>query len=287
MADYKIVTDMTADLPEKYCIENDIEVLNFPFSVDDDQYTNVNQIDIKEFYKQMREGRVTHTSQLSRADVEECFRRHLDSGKDVVMFVFSSALSGTCASVQNIAEELNEEYKDNKVYVFDTLSASMGEGLFVMKAAEKKAEGLSAEELCKWAEEFRGSVIQIFTVDDLMFLHRGGRVSKTAAVAGSILGIKPILHVSDEGKLVPVKKIRGRKQALKEMVNMMAEQMGDVENPYFTISHGDCKEDAQFVVDEIKKRFGIKKSVMNFVGPVVGSHSGPGTVALFFIGVKR
>ncbi len=284
---YKIVTDMTADLPEKYCIEKDIEVLNFPFSVDDDQYTDVKQIDIKEFYDKMRSGSITRTSQLTRPCMEECFRKHLDEGKDVVMFVFSSALSGTYASAKNIADELNEEYKDNKVYVLDTLSASIGEGLFVMKAVEKAEEGLSAEELYNWAIEFRPSVIQIFTVDDLMFLHRGGRVSKTAAVAGSLLGIKPILHVSDEGKLVPVKKVRGRKQALKEMVNMMEEQMGDVVNPYFTITHGDCKEDAQFVVDEIKKRFGIKKAVMNYVGPVVGAHSGPGTIALFFIGEKR
>lgn len=284
---YLIMTDMTADLPDKYCAENGVEVFDYPFSIDDKEYTNHNALPITEFYALMRQGKMTRTSQITRGVLEDTFRRHLDSGKDVIFFVFSSALSGTCASAMSVAAELNEEYENNRVLVFDTLSACLGEGLFVMKAVEKAKEGLSIDELYSWAEDFRQSVIQVFTVDDLMFLHRGGRVSKTAAIAGSVLGIKPLLHVSTEGKLIPLKKIRGRKQALKGLVDMMEERIGDVKNPYFTIAHGDCLEDAQFVVAEIKKRFGINKAVINFIGPIVGSHSGPGTVALFFIGEKR
>lgn len=284
---YQIITDMTADLPEKYCKEKNVEVFDYPFSIDENEYTKASQLPITEFYSLMRQGKMTRTAQITRGVLEDTFKKYLDQGIDVIFFVFSSALSGTCASAMSVAEELREEYPDRKLLVFDTLSACLGEGLFVMKAVEKAEEGLSIDELYSWAESFRQNVIQVFTVDDLMFLHRGGRVSKTAAVAGSILGIKPLLHVSPEGKLIPLKKIRGRKQALKELVNMMEERMGDVKNPYFTIAHGDCLEDAQFVVAEIKKRFGINKAVINFVGPIVGSHSGPGTVALFFIGEKR
>lgn len=284
---YQIITDMTADLPEKYCNDNNVYVFDYPFSIDENEYTEATQLPITDFYALMRQGKMTRTAQITRGTFEDTFRRYLDSGVDVIYFAFSSALSGTCASAMSVADELREEYPDRKIYVLDTLSACLGEGLFVMKAVEKAQEGLSIDELYSWAEDFRQSVIQVFTVDDLMFLHRGGRVSKTAAVAGSILGIKPLLHVSPEGRLVPVKKIRGRKQALKGLVDMMEERMGDVKNPYFTIAHGDCLEDAQFVVSEIKKRFGINKSVINFIGPIVGSHSGPGTVALFFIGEKR
>ena len=284
---YQIITDMTADLPEKYCIENNVAVFDYPFSIDENEYTEASQLPITEFYTLMRQGKMTRTAHITRGVLENTFRSYLDKGTDVIFFVFSSALSGTCASAMSVAEELRAEYPDRKLYIFDTLSACLGEGLFVMKAVEKANEGLSIDELYKWAEDFRQNVIQVFTVDDLMFLHRGGRVSKTAAVAGSLLGIKPLLHVSPDGKLIPLKKIRGRKQALKGLVDMMEERMGDVKNPYFTIAHGDCLEDAQFVVSEIKKRFGINKAVINFVGPIVGSHSGPGTVALFFIGEKR
>ena len=284
---YQIITDMTADLPEKYCIENNVAVFDYPFSIDENEYTEASQLPITEFYTLMRQGKMTRTAQITKGVLEDTFRSYLDKGTDVIFFVFSSALSGTCASAMSVAEELRAEYPDRKLYIFDTLSACLGEGLFVMKAVEKANEGLSIDELYKWAEDFRQNVIQVFTVDDLMFLHRGGRVSKTAAVAGSLLGIKPLLHVSPDGKLIPLKKIRGRKQALKGLVDMMEERMGDVKNPYFTIAHGDCLEDAQFVVSEIKKRFCINKAVINFVGPIVGSHSGPGTVALFFIGEKR
>lgn len=287
MPDYAILTDMTADLPEKYCEEKNIYVFNYNFMVGDTEYTDIHQLPIKDFYTEMRAGKMTRTSQVQMETIRSVFSDFLEQGKNVIYFAFSSALSGTFSTASAIAEELREEYPDRKVYVVDTLCASLGEGLFVMKAVEKAEEGLTIDELYQWSIDTRLSVIHLFTVDDLMFLHRGGRVSKTAAVAGSILGIKPVLHVSDEGKLVPVKKIRGRKQSLIEMVNMMEAQMGNAENPYIAISHGDCIEDAELVANEIKKRFGIKKAVINFVGPIVGAHSGPGTVALFFMGEKR
>ncbi len=287
MTGYKIIADMTADLPMSFYEEHNVEVLEYEFSIDEDQYSSMSEISIDEFYKQMRDGRVTRTSQLSHNKIENAMRKYLDQDLDVIMFVLSSGLSGSFSNATMVSKELSEAYPDRKIYVVDTLAASMGEGLFVNEAVSKYEEGCSIDELYNWAEEIKHNVVQLFTVDDLMFLHRGGRVSKTAAIAGSLLGIKPALHVDDAGKLIPVGKIRGRRNALDDLVNRMAKQLGDFKNSYVMISHGDCLLDAQYVANEIKTKIGVKKSIINHIGPVIGSHSGPGTVALFFFGKVR
>ena len=287
MRDYQIITDSTCDLPDNYYSQNDVEVLSLRFIIDENEYTSLEKMKMEEFYALLRNHKIAKTSQVPLGDFENMFVKYLEKGIDVIYFAFSSALSGTFSSASGVAAELSMRYPERRIYVVDTKCASLGEGLFLMKLVDKADSGASIDELYQWALDTRLKIVHLFTVDDLMFLHRGGRVSKTAAVAGSILGIKPVLHVDDEGRLIPVKKVRGRKQSLIELVNMMETQIGDVPNPYIAISHGDCAEEAKFVAAEVKKRFGIKKCTINFVGPVIGSHSGPGTIALFFEGITR
>ena len=205
----------------------------------------------------------------------------------MLCIAFSSGLSGTYHSICLAAEELREKYPEATISVVDSLCASMGEGLLIHKAAMLKEAGKSLQEVTQWLEENKLHLCHNFTVDDLFFLHRGGRVSKTTAIVGSALGIKPVLHVDNEGKLVPVGKVRGRKQSLIALVDRMVKQVQGVENDIVFISHGDCLEDAEFVRDQIKERLGIQNFMINYIGPTIGSHSGPGTVALFFMGQSR
>ena len=284
---YVIFTDVTSDLPADICKKNGIRILNMNFSVDDKEYHSLDEMSITEFYKKMREGSTTKTSQVTMETGEICFKEVLDAGFDILCICFSSALSGTYNAMRMTAESLAEQYPNRKIRVVDSLSASLGEGLLVVTAAAKKAEGLTVDELHDWIVENRLSFVHLFTVDDLMFLHRGGRVSKTSAIAGSILGIKPVLHVDNEGRLIPTGKVRGRKAALNALIDKMGEQLGGMDNPMFAISHGDSIEDAMYIVNEVKRRYGIKEYIINHVGTVVGAHSGPGTIALFFRGIKR
>ncbi len=287
MAEYKIITDASTDLPRKYCLDNKIEVLEYNVTLGDRVFDRAEQISIEDFYSEMRAGTDSKTAQVSMEQVENCIKRNFEQGTDVILFMLSSGLSGSYSTASFVANEIAEQYPERKAFVVDTLCASLGEGFLVMEAVKKATEGYSIEELFNWAEQAKHNVVHLFTVDDLMFLHRGGRVSKTAAIAGSLLGIKPALHVDTEGKLINIAKVRGRKAALLDLVNRMEKQVGSFENSYVAISHGDCLEDAEFVAAEIKKRFGIKKTVINYIGPVIGSHSGPGTVALFFYGEVR
>ena len=185
------------------------------------------------------------------------------------------------------AKELREEYKDRKIYIIDSLAASMGEGLLVYHAVMKKREGLSIDELKDWLIENRNKLCHWFTVDDLHHLKRGGRVSSAAAVMGSMLGIKPVLHVDDEGHLIPVEKVRGRRKSLDRLVDHMEDSCIDPHNQVIFISHGDCIDDVNYIKDQINKRLKPKDIVVNYVGPVIGSHSGPGTMAIFFIGKQK
>ena len=202
---------------------------------------------------------------------------------------FSSGLSGTYNSCRLAAMNLAEKYPDNKIIVIDSLCASMGEGLFVHKAVMMKEEGKSIDEIAAWLEENKLHVVHNFTVDDLFHLYRGGRVSKTAAVVGSMINLKPILHVDNEGHLIPLSKVRGRKKSLIALVDSMEKQIGAWrdKNDIVFISHGDSLEDAQFVAELIKKRLGIENFLINHIGPTIGAHSGPGTIALFYMGDYR
>ena len=214
---------------------------------------------------------------------------YLKEGKDILHIAFSSALSGTYNSSRIAAEELMEDYPDRKIIVVDSLGASLGQGLLVYLAQEKKEQGEDMETVAKWAEENRLHMVHLFTVNDLNHLYRGGRISRTTAVVGSMLNIKPVLHVDNDGKLTAIGKVRGRKKSLQELVKLMDEKIGSYHDTCHTIfiSHGDCEEDANYVAEKVKEKYQINTIIMNQVGATIGAHSGPGTMALFFVGDER
>ena len=212
----------------------------------------------------------------------------LEAGRDVLYLGFSSGLSGTYEAVSLLCNQLAAEFPERKILSVDTLAASGGEGLLVWHAVQKAREGLSIEELRDWVEQHKLNLAHWFTVDDLMFLWRGGRVSKTSAWAGTLLNIKPVLHVDDEGHLIPMEKVRGRKKSLNALVDHMEKSaIPPVADQMVFITHGDCLEDAEYVADKVRERFGVRDVVINYVDPVIGAHSGPGTMALFYMAESR
>lgn len=287
---YIILTESNCDLSPEQIKKWNIEVLPMPFTVEGKQYLGYpdgREMKIEEFYKLLREGKMSKTAAPNPADFVEKVEPFLKERKDVLYIAFSSGLSSTCINANMAAAELMEKYPERKFIVVDSLCASMGLGLMVALACDKRDEGLSIEENAKWVEENKLHLCHWFTVNDLFHLKRGGRVSATSAILGSALGIKPVLHVDDEGHLIPVSKVRGRKQSLDALVKMMAETVTDAKNGYVFISHGDCLEDAKYVEKQIREKLGSKKFYINFIGTSIGTHSGPGTVALFFLGTHR
>jgi len=289
MRPYVIMTDTTADLPESYIEEHQLEILSLNYMLEGIVYDRKNPLDVEEFYARMRSGSMPTTSQINPEQAKEAFASCMEAGNDVLYIAFSSGLSGTYNSACIAAAELEEEgtYPDRKVVVVDSLSASLGEGLLVHKAVKLKEEGRTLEEVVAWTEKNRQNLCHNFTVDDLFHLHRGGRVSKATAILGTMINIKPVLHVDDEGHLTAVDKVRGRKKSLTTLVDRMEKQAEGFENPEVFISHGDCLEDALFVEKLVRERFGTENFIINHVGPTIGAHSGPGTVALFFMGNPR
>lgn len=289
MSEYVIMTDNTVDMPLSWFQENQVDYLCLSCNMDGEIYDKEHVIDDKEFYRRMRAGSMPTTSQVNPTAAEEIFESVLKEGKDVLYLAFSSGLSGTYNSCRVAAEELRESYPDRRIEVIDTLAASMGEGLLVWYAAKMKAEGRSMEEVVQWVRENILHTCHVFTVDDLNHLYRGGRVSKATAVLGTLANIKPMLHVDNEGKLIPVGKVRGRKKSLATLVSMMEERVGAYrsKNEMIIISHGDCEEDAAYVAKLVEEKFGITHVMMNPIGATIGAHAGPGTVALFFLGDYR
>ena len=289
MRDYVITTDNNSDLPESYYTEHGVGCTYLSYTMDGQHYSHENFLPVKEFYDRMRKGSMPTTAQVNPEDARALIEPYLKAEKDVLHIAFSSGLSGSYNSARIAGEELQEEYPDRKIVVIDSLAASLGQCLLVYLAQKKKEEGKTMDEVAQWVMEHRLNMVHTFTVDDLNHLYRGGRVSKTTAVVGGVLNIKPVLHVDDEGKLIPVGKVRGRKKSLLALVDMMEEKLGNYKNSCDTIfiSHGDCEQDAQFVVDKIKEKYPIKTVLMNHVGATIGAHSGPGTVALFFVGENR
>ena len=286
---YLITTDNMADLPDEYLEEKKLPTMSLTYLMDGKTYTAENSLPYQEFYKKMREGCMPTTSQINPQEAKEKLNKYLEIDKNIIHIAFSGGLSGTCNSVRIAAEELMEERGDCRLTVIDSLSASLGEGLLVHKALEQQSSGMDYEELVQWLEQHKRNVCHNFTVDDLFHLYRGGRVSKTAAVLGTMVNLKPVLHVDNEGRLVPLSKVRGRKKSLNTMIDNMEKQMGSWrdKNDIIFISHGDCYEDAVYVMEQVKKRFGIEKFLISPVGPTIGAHSGPGTLALFFMGDAR
>lgn len=289
MEQFKIVTDSTADLPESYLREHGVECMSISYIVDGIAYGRDKALDWKEFYRMMREGKMPSTSQITPVEARQYFEEFIRKDKNILYLAFSSGLSGTYNSARLAAGEVMEEHPDCRIEVVDTLAASMGEGLIVHKAVTMKEQGRSMDEVIEWMKENVLHMVHVFTVDDLNHLHRGGRVSKAAAVIGTLASIKPKLHVDDEGHLILIGKVRGRRKSLNSLVDYMEERMGAYRdrNDMVFISHGDALEDAEYVRDQVKQRFGIENFMINNIGPTIGTHSGPGTIALFFLGEKR
>ncbi|HHV11708.1 MAG TPA: DegV family protein [Clostridiales bacterium] len=289
MDKYIITTDTTSDLPEDYIKQHNIGILPLYYSMNGTVYGEGNVLAPKNFYDIMRGGAMPTTMAVNPDLARKVFTGLLDEGYDILHIGFSSALSGSCSVAATVARELCDERPDAKIIVVDSLCASLGEGLLVHKAVMLKEGGKSMEETADWLENNKLSLCHMFTVDDLHHLHRGGRVSKATAIIGTLINVKPVLHVDNEGRLIPLNNVRGRKKALLNLVDLMGERIKDYSgtNDIVFISHGDCIEDAQYVADQVKERFGIQNFLINYVSPTIGAHSGPGTVALFFMGSKR
>ena len=286
---FKIITDSTADLPEEYLKEHNIGCMNLSYILEGVTYGHGVELDWKEFYRMMREGKMPTTSQVNPEEAKEYLEKVIQTDHEVLCLSFSSGLSGTYNSVRLAAEEVMKEHADCRIIVIDTLCASLGEGLLVHKAVCLREQGKNMDEVAEWVNGHIQNLVHAFTVDDLFHLHRGGRVSKAAAVLGTLAGIKPKLHVDEEGHLILIGKVRGRKKSLTALVDYMEEKMGSYrdQNDIVFISHGDSLEDAEIVRDLVKERFGIQNFLINRVGPTIGAHSGPGTIALFFLGESR
>lgn len=290
MKDFIITTDTTADLPESYVAEHGLGILSLPCTLEGVTYTWEHPLPVREFYDSMRGGSLPTTSQANPQEVYTMFEKLItEQDADILHIAFSSALSGSCNSCRIAAEELAGKYPDNRVVIVDSLCASMGEGLFVHKAVMMREAGKSLDEIVSWLEENRLHVVHNFTVNDLFHLYRGGRLSKAAAFVGTMIQIKPVLHVDNEGCLVPQRKVRGRKKSLIALVDAMEQQVGSWrdKNDIIFISHGDCEEDARFVADLVKERMGYETFLINYVGPTIGAHTGPGVVTLFYMGDYR
>lgn len=287
---FEIVTDSSANLPNDIINKYNIHILSLVFRVNDVEYESYRkgeENDLSQFYTMMRNKDLVTTSCMSPNTCLETFEPLLSNDKDVLYIGFSSALSGTYQTAHNVLEELKEKYPERKIYDIDTLGASLGEGLLVTYAAKQRDEGKSIEEVHSWLIDNILHLCHWFTVDDLFFLKRGGRVSASAAVVGTMLGIKPVLHMDNSGRLIPVTKVRGRRKSLDALLEKMELLAINPEKQIIYISHGDCIEDAEYLANKIKERFGIKDILIHYVDPVIGAHSGPGTVALFFLGTER
>ncbi len=291
MSDYVIITDSSADLPDSIVKELGVEVLPLAFTIDGKTYLNYpdnREMTPDELTRRQKAGSMATTNAVNVGQATEAFEPFLKEGKDVLVLGFSSGLSTTCNSYMIAAEALREQYPDRKLYVVDTLCASMGQGLLVYLAAKQKAAGKSIEEVRDWTEQNKLHMCHWFTVNDLFFLKKGGRVSAATAVVGTMLQIKPILHVDDEGHLIKVTTARGRKASLKGLADKMAELADpDPASQVVFISHTDSYEEADQLAADVKARFGVKEVVINHIGPVIAAHTGPGCMALFFLGKHR
>ena len=290
MSDYIIITDSSCALPHSLVQELELTVLPLAFIMDGRTYRNWpdnREMSPGEFYNKQREGLMATTNAVNVGEASDAMEAVLKQDKDVLVLGFSSGLSTTYNSFKIAADELAEKYPSRRIYTVDTLCASLGQGMLVYQAAKLRQAGKSMEEVRDWVEANKLRQCHYFTVNDLFFLKKGGRVSAATAVVGTMLQIKPILHVDDEGHLINVAKARGRKASLTALVDKVGELAEDPAGQTMFISNSDCAEDAQYVADEIKKRYGTKEIIINSIGPVIGAHTGPGCVALFFMGKHR
>ncbi len=288
MAQYTFFVDSSCDTPVEYLNDWGVKCIDLTFRfVDSSEEHKNSDIDITEFYNHLRAGRDAKTSAANSETFKMNFESELKEGRDVFYLAFSSGLSTTCNSALLAARELQENYPDRKIIVVDSLSASTGYGMLVYLTVQKLKEGATLEEAAEYAESIRLNMSHWFTVDDLNFLKRGGRVSSVAAFVGTAIGIKPVLHVTDEGKLVSCFNVRGRKKAIKALADKYGETAKNIEEGPIYICHGDCINDANALADIIRADYGREVEIIAYTGPVIASHSGPGTLALFFVANER
>lgn len=287
MRDYIITVNSTVDTGKEWLEERNVPVIPLKYTIDGQEYTDMYGLSDKEFFQKLREGKMSVTSQINPEEAKEMLEPYVKEGKDVLHLAFSSALSGTCNSMKIAAEELQEEYPEAKVIVVDTLCACMGEAMLLYYALKQKEAGKTIEEVAQWVEENKLHVCHNVTVDDLFHLHRGGRVSKTAAVLGTMVKVKPIIHMDDNGALQVIGKERGRKKSLHKIVDRAVERSKGWDNEIIMITHGDCLEDAEYVAKLVREKMGVENVFIHNIGTVIGSHTGPGVVATFCMGNKR
>ncbi len=287
MRDYVITVNSTVDLPKEWLEERRVPVVPLKYTIDGETYTDMEGLTGKEFFAKLREGKMSTTSQVNPEEAAEMLEPFLKEGKDILHLGFSSGLSGTLNSMKIAGEMLEEKYPEAKVIVIDTLCACLGEALLLYKALQQKEKGMNIDELAQWVEDNKLHICHDVTVDDLNHLHRGGRVSKTTAVLGTLVQIKPIIHMDNNGKLQVIGKERGRKKSLNKIVDMAVEQSKGWDNDIIMITHGDCIEDAEYVAKLVREKMGIDNILINNIGTVIGSHTGPGVVAVFCMGNKR
>lgn len=285
---YKLLTDSNIDMSKHMADSLGIDVAPMIFTIDNEDYRDNfgADMDARVFYEKVRAGAMPTTTLINSERFQHFFRPYLEHGLDIVYVAFSSALSGTCQSAMQAASDLREEFPDRKIFVVDSLCASMGQGLLVYQAAKLRDTGLSAEELTQWLENNKLRLVHWFTVDDINHLHRGGRVSAAQAFFGTLMKIKPVLHVDNEGRLIPMEKVMGRRKAMAAIVDRLAERYDGTVKTVF-ISHGDAQEEAAQVAAMIKEKLPDVETHMNEIGPVIGAHSGPGTLAIFCFGTSR
>ena len=290
MSDYVIMTDSSCDLPASLAEEMGLSVQPLTVLIEDKRYTNYldeREIAFSELYAKLRTKCPAKTSAVNMHDFLGAMDEIARSGRDLLYIGFSSGLSGTYSAGALAAQEIAERYPERKVLAVDSLAASMGQGLLIYLAWQEKRKGMDIEGLYQWVLDHRLHLVHYFTIDDLMFLKRGGRISGATAVVGSMLSINPIMHVDNEGHLIKVGTARGRKASIRALADEVGKRGIDVENQVIFISHGDCLDDAKYLEDLLRTRYHVKDVVISYVGPVIGAHSGPGTVAIFFYGTER
>ncbi len=288
MANYKIYTDSACDIKKEILSKWEVSSasLTLRFTDSDVEYKN-DEMEITEFYTKMTEGKIAKTAAINTETFAELFEPALKEGFDVLYLGFSSGLSTTYNSGRLAAEALKAKYPERKIITVDSLCASAGQGLLLRLALNKKEEGKNIEEVAEYIEDIKLNICHWFTVNDLVYLKRGGRISPAVAFVGNMLGIKPVLHVDNEGHLINVSKVRGRRAAIKALADQYTELAKDAQNGLVYISHAFCENDAKELAKIIEEKHGAKTEIITDVGPVIGAHSGPGTLALFFVGTKR
>ena len=285
----KIITDSSCDLPREYVDDNNIEVISLVLNLNGQIIKDDlgKTLSYKDFYQKMRDGATPTTSQVNAHEFEEAFIKHIKNGDSIIYISISASLSGTFNSANIAKNNLLEEYPEAKIELVDSLSASVGQGLLVLKACEMRDNGASIEEIVEWIEENKRKVIHTILIDNLNHLKRGGRISGATATIGGLLNIKPSAYLDDEGKLAQGEKIKGKKKALRFLANEVKERAIDSENEVLYICHGDCQEEAESLRDIIEQEVKFKNVIINYIGNVIGAHTGPGALAVIFLGKNR